>query len=226
MGTLKNTERLAGVHADLARVIRVAAGKLDFDLIIVEGMRTLAKQREYVAKGASQTLKSRHLTGHAVDIAPYIAGEVRWDWPLYRKIAVVVKQTAKDLGIKIEWGGDWKDFKDGPHWQLPWKEYPALRAHSLTDEPVPDLDAAPAPNEEPKKEPTATQTGIFKGATISGGAVTVAGVAEIAKSVNEVKDAASSWVNYALPIAIGVALLAIAYIIYDHWQERKNAGHQ
>ena len=53
----------------------------------------------------------------------------------------------------------------------------------------------------------------------------MAGVAEIAKSVNEVKDAASSWVNYALPIAIGVALLAIGYIIYDHWQERKNAGH-
>ena len=105
------------------------------------------------------------------------------------------------------------------------KNIQLLRAHSLTDGPVPDLDAAPEPNEEPKKEPTATQTGVFKGATISGGAVTVAGVAEIAKSINEVKDAASSWLNYALPIAIGVALLAIGYIIYDHWQERKNAGH-
>lgn len=225
MGTLKNTDKLLGVHPDLARVIRVAASKLEFDIIVVEGMRTLAKQREYVAKGASQTLKSRHLTGHAVDIAPYIAGEVRWDWPLYRKIAPVVKAVAKDLGVTIEWGGDWKDFKDGPHWQLSWKVYPALKPHGLTEQEVPDTEAEPTPEETPKKEPTATQTGVFKGATIAGAATTVAGVAEVTKSVNEIKDAAVGWAQWALPIAIGVAILAIGYIIYDHWQERKNAGH-
>ena len=73
----------------------------------------------------STTMRSRHLTGHAVDIAPYVNGEVRWDWPLYEELAPVIKNTAADLGIPIEWGGDWKRFRDGPHWQLPRRQYPA-----------------------------------------------------------------------------------------------------
>jgi peptidoglycan L-alanyl-D-glutamate endopeptidase CwlK len=70
-------------------------------------------------------MRSRHLTGHAVDLGALIGGQVRWDWPLYYKIADAMKRAAKELGIPIEWGGDWQKFKDGPHFQLPWKEYPA-----------------------------------------------------------------------------------------------------
>ena len=69
-------------------------------------------------------MNSRHITGHAVDLGAYVAGSVRWDWPLYHRIAVAVKEAARLEGVPIEWGGDWK-FKDGPHWQLPHKEYPA-----------------------------------------------------------------------------------------------------
>ena len=68
-------------------------------------------------------MNSRHLTGHAVDIAPYVHGEVSWHWPHYHVLAPVVKECAADLGVEIEWGGDWTRFKDGPHWQLPWSVY-------------------------------------------------------------------------------------------------------
>jgi len=88
-------------------------------------MRTLARQKKLVASGASKTMNSRHLTGHAVDIAPLVGGKVSWEWPLYHRLAPIVKQAALDEGVRIEWGGDWRSFKDGPHWQLPWRDYPA-----------------------------------------------------------------------------------------------------
>ena len=79
--------------------------------------------------GASQTLNSRHLRGadgfaKAVDLGAWVGGEVRWDWPLYHKIAAAMKEAARQVGVPIEWGGDWSTFKDGPHFQLPKKEYP------------------------------------------------------------------------------------------------------
>ena len=89
------------------------------DFAVIEGLRTLERQKVLHTAGATKTLKSRHLTGHAVDLAPYINGSIRWDWPLFYKIADAMKAASKELGITLEWGGDWKSFKDGPHWQLP-----------------------------------------------------------------------------------------------------------
>jgi peptidoglycan L-alanyl-D-glutamate endopeptidase CwlK len=57
-------------------------------------------------------------------LGAWIDGEVRWDWPLYYKIADAMKKAAHELDVPLEWGGDWKSFKDGPHFQLPWKDYP------------------------------------------------------------------------------------------------------
>ena len=121
----KSLQKLNCVHPDLIAVMQLAISRSDVDFSIIEGLRTVAQQKKYVASGASKTMKSRHLTGHAVDIAPYVGGKIRWDWPLYYKLAPIIKQAAKELNIPIEWGGDWKSFKDGPHWQLPWKQYPA-----------------------------------------------------------------------------------------------------
>jgi len=120
----RSEQRLVGVHKDLVKVVRRAAVITEIDFVITEGLRTLARQKELVAKGASQTLRSRHLTGHAVDLAAMVGTQVRWDWPLYAKLAAAMKQAAIDVKVKIEWGGDWKSLKDGPHFQLPWKEYP------------------------------------------------------------------------------------------------------
>lgn len=115
---------MKGLHPDLLMVLDRAIEITPLDLRVLEGRRTLERQKILVAKGASKTMKSRHLTGHAVDIAPVIDGTVRWDWPLYYKIAPAIKEAAQEVGVSIEWGGDWRTFKDGPHWQLPWKLYP------------------------------------------------------------------------------------------------------
>ena len=117
--------RLEGIHPDLRKVMDRAIATTDIDFTVLEGMRTMSRQRKLVASGASRTLRSRHLTGHAVDIAPLVDGKVSWDWPIYHRLAPTIKRAAQDVGVKIEWGGDWRSFKDGPHWQLPWRDYPA-----------------------------------------------------------------------------------------------------
>lgn len=120
----KSRDRLSGVHPDLVKVVERAIEITEVDFAVLEGVRSKTRQEQLVKAGASQTMRSRHLTGHAVDLGAYVAGSVRWDWPLYHKLAAAVKQAAAELQIPIEWGGDWTTFKDGPHWQLPWKEYP------------------------------------------------------------------------------------------------------
>ena len=120
----RSISRMDGLHPDLKKVMNQAILATDLDFTVLEGVRTLERQKQMVESGASTTLNSRHLDGHAVDIAPFVGGEVRWDWPLYYKLAVIVKAAAKEVGVPIEWGGDWKTFKDGPHWQLPWAKYP------------------------------------------------------------------------------------------------------
>lgn len=120
----RSLARLNGVHPDLVNVVKRAIELTDVDFTVLEGLRTADRQAELKKAGASQTLKSRHLTGHAVDLGAYVAGEVRWDWPLYHRIAAAMKRAAKELGVPLEWGGDWRSFKDGPHFQLPWDRYP------------------------------------------------------------------------------------------------------
>lgn len=116
----RSLQRLQGVNPDLVRVVKRAIEITPVDFTVIEGIRTLERQKQLVAAGASKTMRSRHLTGHAVDLAPIVGGEVRWDWPLFHVLAPAVKQAAAECGVAIEWGGDWTTFKDGPHWQLPW----------------------------------------------------------------------------------------------------------
>jgi peptidoglycan L-alanyl-D-glutamate endopeptidase CwlK len=120
----KSLDRLKGVHPDLVRVIKRALSLSTVDFTVLEGLRTKERQKQLVASGASQTMNSRHITGHAVDIAPLDNGAVSWAWPLYNKLAPFVKEAAKLENVPIEWGGDWRSFKDGPHWQLPKSKYP------------------------------------------------------------------------------------------------------
>jgi peptidoglycan L-alanyl-D-glutamate endopeptidase CwlK len=122
--SLRSQRNLKQVHPDLVKVMSMAIITSPLDFAITEGRRTADRQKELVDAGASMTMNSRHLTGHAVDVAVFIGREVRWDWPLYERLAEHIKATAQKLVIPIEWGGDWKRFKDGPHYQLPWERYP------------------------------------------------------------------------------------------------------
>lgn len=127
--------RLRGVHPDLVRVVMRCAEdwtEKGTGFIVTCGVRTMEEQKLLKAKGASKTLRSRHLRAangyaHAVDLACSVKDQVRWDWPLYDKLAKRMKAAAKKEGVPLEWGGDWVSFKDGPHFQLPWVQYPGTK---------------------------------------------------------------------------------------------------
>jgi peptidoglycan L-alanyl-D-glutamate endopeptidase CwlK len=131
--TPKDEAHLKRVHPDLARVIRRAAAMWphkDQVFFITCSTRTLEEQKKLIAAGASRTLRSRHLPGktnklsHAVDLAVRMGKTVRWDWPLYAQMAKTILAAAKIEKVPVEWGGSWTSFRDGPHYQLPWKQYP------------------------------------------------------------------------------------------------------
>ncbi|MFC0178984.1 M15 family metallopeptidase [Thorsellia kenyensis] len=124
---------LKGVHPDLVKVVTLALHKSTVDFRVIEGLRTKERQRDLFAKGASQTMNSRHITGHAVDCAPWINGTIPWkDKPKFKAISDAMFEAAKELGVHIRWGGDWNEngrsdderFYDGPHFELSRKEYP------------------------------------------------------------------------------------------------------
>lgn len=120
----RSLRNLEGVHPDLVAVAHRALQVTEIDFLVTEGLRTREKQIELVRAGASRTTRSRHLTGHAIDVAALVAGEVRWDWPLYEELSRAFKRAAFELKVPIVWGGDWKSFRDGPHYELSRTEYP------------------------------------------------------------------------------------------------------
>ena len=120
----RSLHRLSGVHPDLIAVVARAIKITNVDFAVLEGTRSESRQKELFKAGASQTMNSRHLTGHAVDLGAWVDGTIRWDWPLYHKIAHAMKQASDELEIPIEWGGDWQSLEDGPHYQLPWSSHP------------------------------------------------------------------------------------------------------
>lgn len=120
----RSRARLKGVHPDLIAVVEDAILRTPVDFTVTEGLRNRARQAELVRAGASRTLNSRHLTGHAVDVAALVEGRVRWDWPLYPRIAAAFKAAAAHRDVRIVWGGDWPILRDGPHFELDRKVYP------------------------------------------------------------------------------------------------------
>ena len=125
----RSRQRLQGVHEDLVQVVERAIRITEVDFTVLEGLRSAERQQQLFEKKATLlngvTRKSRHQTGHAVDLGALVDGEVRWDWPLYHKLAAAMKKAAVQLETALEWGGDWKRFPDGPHYQLPRQKYRA-----------------------------------------------------------------------------------------------------
>ena len=129
----RSLRNLTGIHPDLRRVMDRALQEAPFAFVVTEGLRTIERQRELVRVGASNILNSRHLTGHAVDLVPYVDidkdGRVEveeiYAWPLYHKLAPFITAAADKEDVAIVWGGSWRSFKDGPHWELDRRVYPA-----------------------------------------------------------------------------------------------------
>lgn len=120
----KSLDRLKGVHPDLVKVVKRAIELTPIDFRITEGLRTKERQAYLMKKGATRTMRSRHITGHAIDFVALPSGVVSWDFPLYTQISQSFKQAAAELSVPIIWGGDWKSFRDGPHIELNRKFYP------------------------------------------------------------------------------------------------------
>ena len=134
----RSLKNLRGVHPDLVKIVKRALKICPCDFTVIEGVRTLERQKMLKASGASKTLRSRHLLvgspgrGHAVDIVPWINGTVDWNDPSnFCRVGHSMRVAAMDLGIPLTWGagrmygGHWSNsFNDMPHYQLPWKTYP------------------------------------------------------------------------------------------------------
>ena len=120
----RSRERMRGVLPALIGVVERAIALTPVDFMVTEGVRTLERQAQLVRAGGSRTLNSRHLSGHAVDLAALVDGAVRWDWPLYPRIAGAMKAAAAERGVALIWGGDWKSLRDGPHFELDRRVFP------------------------------------------------------------------------------------------------------
>lgn len=130
----KSLRRLEGVHPDLVKVVKRAIEITPVDFRVIEGLRTKARQEYLLAAGKTRTRNSYHLTGHAVDIAPVVDGQVSWDWEYFYPMAEAMRSAAKELNVRVKWGASWKyldelptkldksirskEFPDGPHFQI------------------------------------------------------------------------------------------------------------
>lgn len=142
--SLRSRWNLMGVHPDLVAVAHEALARSAVDFGVTEGLRSVQRQQQLYAAGASKTLRSRHLTGHAIDVVAYVGGAVRWEFDLYRRIAEAMRDAAESLTVPVEWGACWAVINgsddlaekvthyvqwckrtarspliDGPHFQLP-----------------------------------------------------------------------------------------------------------
>ena len=122
---------MAGVHPDLIRVVGLAAEISPVIFIVTEGRRSLERQAELIKTGASRLTdptRSRHFTGHAVDLAVVLddGNGISWERGYYRHLAAAMKGAATALEVPLEWGGEafGPSFFDGPHFQLPWMDSP------------------------------------------------------------------------------------------------------
>jgi peptidoglycan LD-endopeptidase CwlK len=121
----RSLQRLEGVHPKLVNVVKAAIAISKVDFTVIEGVRSLEKQREYFLAGKSRTMKSKHLTGHAVDLAPIVdidgdgRAELTWQEIHFLPINDAMVQAATNLGIQISWGGRWASWKDCPHFEIP-----------------------------------------------------------------------------------------------------------
>ena len=103
----KSLKELKGVKPQLQDVVNRALAISIQDFAVHDGLRTLDEQRELVQAGASKTLASKHLTGDAVDLVPYVNGKLRWEWEPIYAMAHAVQLAARELGVKLRWGGAW-----------------------------------------------------------------------------------------------------------------------
>jgi peptidoglycan L-alanyl-D-glutamate endopeptidase CwlK len=169
---------------------------------VIEGLRTRKRQEQLVASGASQTINSRHLTGHAVDLLPLdpTTGKGEFAWPLYDQLGPAVKAAAKKEGVPIVWGGDWTSFKDGPHFELDRRVYDNSKWST-------------------SEVPAQKRTSVTQSNTVRASAVTIASGSGSAVAAISALDSTAQYIVLAFA---GVVVLAGIWIMRERL--RKWAG--
>lgn len=119
----RSLSNLVGVHEDLQKVMHQSISTSPYDFTITEGLRSPGRQQRLVDEGKSTTLRSRHLTGHAIDLAVLVNGKVIWDIKEYQELAIHIMAVAKELEVPMVWGGSWKTLVDAVHYELDRKVY-------------------------------------------------------------------------------------------------------
>lgn len=119
----RSLSNLVGVHEDLQKVMHQSISTSPYDFTITEGLRSPGRQQRMVDEGKSTTLRSRHLTGHAIDLAVLVNGKVIWDLKEYQELAIHIMAVAKELEVPMVWGGSWKTLVDAVHYELDRKVY-------------------------------------------------------------------------------------------------------
>ena len=103
----RSQERLMGVEPELKEVVYEAIKVTKIDFGVIEGLRTEEKQKQLVESGASQTMKSKHLEGRAVDLMAYIGGRGSWELNVYDEVADAMKRAAIEVDVAVRWGAAW-----------------------------------------------------------------------------------------------------------------------
>ena len=110
----RSLDKMEGVDTRLVAVAKAAIGHTKTDFGVICGLRTIEEQRELYNKGASKTMKSKHIDGNALDLMAYVGSRGSWEIKLYDDIADAVKQAAIDVGVPVRWGAAWhiNDIRD------------------------------------------------------------------------------------------------------------------
>jgi len=197
----RSLKNLNGIHPDLRRVVDRALQDSPLDFVVIEGLRTRERQKQLLASGASKTLNSRHITGHAVDLVPIGPnGKAAFDWPLYDVLVPAVKEAAAKEGVAIVAGADWPKFRDGPHFELDRRVYPEGDWTS-------------------KAKPPAERTSPAQSKTVQASAVQIASGAGAGIAAVGALDGMAQIVLMAF---IGIGILAAAWVMRERirkWAE-------
>ena len=105
----RSLSKLEGVDPSLVAVVKRAIELTKVDFGVVYGLRTVEEQEKLVAAGKSQTMKSKHLEGRAVDLMAYVDGKGCWELNVYDDLCDAMKAAATELGVAIKWGAAWSE---------------------------------------------------------------------------------------------------------------------
>lgn len=209
--TDEDMRKLSKAPIPLQDFVVQAAKDCPVPFTVHECCRSMATQRRYVKKKVSWTYNSRHLNCHAVDLVPVVRGVPVWNWPLIFQMEPHLKKAAKKVGTPIEWGGDWRRTKDGPHWQLPWKLFPRKDRNFETRKILGLYDTG-----RPVDAPETEATRLRESNTIRAGAVaTAGGVVDVIKEAHAYADGGDYF-----GLVVGVVIICAGLIaMYRRWAD-------